>query len=943
MVRKLVIYFSLLTLQLLICSSIYAQKKGDAYLEGVVYDKSSGEPVIGATVFILKSNKVSTTNLDGSYSLLGLSPGQYKVEISCIGYQAIAIEDVVIEDGRNYLEIVIEESASFLDEVVVTSVRRMNSELAMIQTTRMADVVMSGVSGREITKSQDRNAAEVVKRIPGVSIINDRYIIVRGLPSRYNNVWLNNSAVPSTEADSRSFSFDILPSSQLESVMIVKSQSPDIPSDFSGGFVKITTGSMPEKSDFSITYGTGVNSVAHFNKHLVTKSSKTDFLGFDSGMRSLADFVPKRLDNYNSSLVADVTRGGFNNDWSVKEKSPLPDQRVSMFLNRAIKTTNRGDYGLSAALNYSMTSSFNKDMLNARFGVYNTILDEPEYIYKYTDNQYSQDVRVGAMLNLTYMNKKNKIEFRNLLNILGKNRYTTREGWQNVSQKYIQEKQEYIYSNRTTYTAQFAGKHDIGKNLLDWNLSYSYASMDQPDRRIINREQNMIYSDEHYGKMGIDQNEITRDFIELREHIISPAINFSREYNLKSGTTIDFKTGLLADLKSRDYNNRFFQYRYNRYNMPQDFEYRDVVNEIMIPQNYGADKLYIYEDTDNRNSYKGDHYNGAGYFSVKYSKGDFNIVAGARVEAGVMSLTSYNRIYEFTKENKDYDYFDIYPSINATYNLDKKNLVRVAYGKSVNRQEFRELSSSVYYDFNLFSDVKGNPDLKHATINNIDLRFEHYPSKGEYVTFALFYKNFKNPIEWTYLDAGGSYTYTFENADEANNWGVEADIKKDLAFIGLNNFSLGLNAAYVYSKVKFCKESSLERDRAMQGQSPYIINTSLFYDNRDLGLSAGLMYNRIGKRIVGIGRADTSSGGSINNDVPDTYELPRDLLDLSVSKKFGSKFEIKASLKDLLNQKIVFNQYPKYIDDNGSVNERSQIAKQFRPGSYFSLSFQVKF
>lgn len=942
MVRKLIIYFSLLALQFFLCSSIFAQKKGESYLEGVIYDKSSGEPVIGATVFILKLNKVASTDIDGSYSLTGLNPGQYKVEISCIGYQSIAIEDVVIGIGRNYLEIVIEESANFLEEVVVTSVRRMNSELAMIQTTRMADVVMSGMSGREITKSQDRNAAEVVKRIPGVSIINDRYIIVRGLPSRYNNVWLNNSAVPSTEADSRSFSFDILPSSQLESVMIVKSQSPDIPSDFSGGFVKITTGSMPDKSDFSITYGTGVNSVAHFNKHLVTKSSKTDFLGFDNGMRSLASFVPKRLDNYNSSLVSDVTKGGFNNDWSVKEKSPLPDQRVSMFLNRAYKTSSSAHFGVSAALNYSLTSNLNKDMLNARFGVYNTILDEPEYIYKYTDNQYSQDVRVGAMLNFTYMNKKNKLEFRNLLNLLGKNRYTTREGWQNVSQKYIQEKQEYIYTNRTTYTSQIAGKHNIGKDILDWNLSYSYASMDQPDRRIINREQNMIYSDENYGKMGIDQNEITRDFIELREHIVSPALNYSKEFYFNSGTTIDFKTGILADLKTREYNNRFFQYRYNRFNMPSDFEYSDVITQILIPQNYGANKLYIYEDTDNRNSYKGDHYNGAGYFSLKYSKGAFNIVAGARLEAGVISLTSFNRIYEFTKETKDYDYFDIYPSINATYNLNKKNLVRVAYGKSVNRQEFRELSSSVYYDFNLFSDVKGNPDLKQATINNVDIRFEHYPSKGEYVTLALFYKNFKNPIEWTYLDAGGSYTYTFENAKEANNWGVEADIKKDLAFIGLRNFSLGLNAAYVYSKVNFCKGTSLERDRAMQGQSPYIINSSLFYDNNKLGISAGLMYNRIGKRIVGIGRADTSSGGSINNDVPDTYELPRDLIDLSFSKRIGERFELKASLKDILNQNITFTQYPKYVDSNGSVNERSQIAKQFSPGAYFSLSLQVK-
>jgi outer membrane receptor protein involved in Fe transport len=265
----------------------------------------------------------------------------------------------------------------------------------------------------------------------------------------------------------------------------------------------------------------------------------------------------------------------------------------------------------------------------------------------------------------------------------------------------------------------------------------------------------------------------------------------------------------------------------------------------------------------------------------------------------------------------------------------------MAYGSSTNRQEFREVSSSVYYDFNLFSDVKGNPELKNATIHNVDIRYEYYPSNDEYITLALFYKYFINPIEWTYLDAGGSYTYTFENAKGAQNKGIEIDIKKNLGFLGIKELTLGLNAALISSKVDFDQSSSLERDRPMQGQSPYLVNASLFYDNQKLGLSAGLLYNRIGKRIVGIGRVDTGSGASVNNDVPDTYELPRDVVDFVLSKKIGKKIEVKASFKDILNQEILFEQYPKYIDNNGVLQQRSQLSKRFKPGANIFFGVQI--
>ncbi len=938
---SLTIRASIISLLLLMSFSLCAAQ-GAGVLEGVILDKSTGEPVIGATVLLPALKKGASADIDGKYRIDNLPAGIYKAEIAAISYTSVFVEDLEIHAGQNRFDIVLEESANMLNQVNITSVRRMNSEISVIMASRNASVVMSGMSGRQITKSQDRNAAEVVKRIPGVSVLNDRYIIVRGLPSRYNNVWINNASVPSTEADSRSFSFDMLPSSQLESIMIVKSQSAEIPSDFTGGFVKITTNGMGEKNQFVISYGLGVNTQTHFKDQIRIASSATDFLGFDNGTRGLSSIVPDRVDNRNANQVTEVTRNGFNENWHVKNNRAIPDQRLSLMINRVLRLKNRSTLGVNGTVNYTHSSQSYTDMQNARFGVYNTVNDTPEYIYNYTDNQYSTDSKVGGMLNVVWFNGNNKLELRQILNIMGKNRYTLREGWQNVSARYNQEKQEYLYTSRQTYTAQLAGDHSVGNANIDWNVGYSFAGMDQPDRRVINREENLIFGDDYYGQMAIDQNEITRDFVKLQEHIVNPAINIKIPLNFFKSNDTELKAGLLGEYKERDYRNRQFFYRYNRYNLPVDFVYRDVVSQILQPGNYSSDKLYVYEDTDNRNSYKGENISGAAYMSLKLTKGKFNLLAGLRAEAGRMILTSYDKIYDFTTVSKNYDFFDLCPSINASYNISKNDLIRVAYGKSVNRQEFRELSSSVYFDFNLFSDVKGNPSLKQATIHNIDLRFEHYPSNNEYVTLALFYKNFRNPIEWTYLDAGGSYTYTFENALAANNLGIEADIKRDLSFMNLKNFSVGLNAAYIYSKVKFDSTRSLERARAMQGQSPYLVNAALFYDNNDLGLSAAILYNRIGKRIVGVGRADTGSGASVNNDVPDTYELSRDIIDMSLSKNLWKNTEIKISAKDIFNQRIIFEQYPKYIDGNGVEHQRNQTAKSFRPGSSFIISVLFK-
>ena len=308
-----------------------------------------------------------------------------------------------------------------------------------------------------------------------------------------------------------------------------------------------------------------------------------------------------------------------------------------------------------------------------------------------------------------------------------------------------------------------------------------------------------------------------------------------------------------------------------------------------------------------------------------------------------MELISNSRDYEKSESSRHYKTDDVFPSLNTTYKINDQHQVRLSYGRSINRPEFREVSSSVYYDFDLASNVHGNTELKNCYVDNLDLRYEWYPSRGELISLAVFYKHFDSPIEWTYTVAGGTdLIYSYKNAKSANNYGVELDIRKNLGFIGLKDFSWSFNGALIKSKVQF-EKGAKEEDRPMQGQSPYLINTGIFYKNAPLKMDIALLYNRIGKRIIGVGRSEGSTGDDSNSRVPHSYEMPRNTIDFSLAKKFGEHLELKLNVRDLLAEKIYYKQFADVTYSDGSKKEVEEIARCYKPGRNIGLQAIYKF
>lgn len=910
-----------------------------ADIKGKVTDSTTGEPLIGATIQIDGTPKATATDIDGLFAFSGLDENaNYTLTIKYISYKTKKIDGVRAEAQPQVIEIKLTPDEQTLNEVTVTGVARKNTEIAVIQMTKSSPVIVSNVSAQEITKTQDTNAGEVIRRVPGVSLIDDKFVMVRGLSQRYNNVWINGGAVPSSEADSRAFSFDLIPSSQIDNMQIVKTPSPEYPADYTGGFITITTKDIPAENTAELSVGGNWNDITSFSDFKYAKGSGTDFLGFDSGMRGLNGGINATMNSIAGNGV-DLLNNGLNNDWRVRTMSPLGDLKLSASLGRRWKLGDR-QLGMIAAFNYSNEYRKYEDMQNNLYGVYDADKDQSNYLRYSVDDQYNHNVRLGAMLNFTLLSAdgNSKYQLKNIFNQIGNDRYTWREGLSAQSDN--ENSAEYYYRSRTTYNGQITGKHTFALDELDWSASYSYANRNVPDRR-----RYLINDALEPGVMQLTSpNDISREWTKLDEHIVSAAVNDKHEFKFGSFTP-SLKFGAYGEYRTRKYTTRDFIYNWNAASntLPDGFRQNDLSEMLSDESYFGADRLYLLEEQHMRNNYKGNNYLGAGYFAANIPLGKLNIYAGLRYEYDHMELITNTRDNAESPFSHNYEYSDLFPSVNTTYKINDKHQLRLSYGKTVNRPEFREVSPSVFYDFDLASDVQGNTDLKPCYIQNVDFRYEFYPSKGELISIAAFYKYFDSPIEWTYTVTGGtSLVYSYMNAKRANNYGIELDIRKDLSFIGLPGFSWSFNGALIKSRVKF-EEGSKEENRPMQGQSPYLVNTGIFYKNDKMQLDIALLYNRIGKRIIGVGRSEGTTSGNETLRVPDSYEMPRDVIDLSASKKFGKHWEVKLSIRDLLAQKVYYKQFADVHYSNGTSREVEQITRVYKPGRNIGVSAVYKF
>lgn len=332
-----------------------------------------------------------------------------------IGSAALLLAATLTAEGQTPADTTQTIQEQQLGSVSVVARRKKNTETAAITAERRALVVQNTVSAQLISRTQDKDASEVIRRIPGISLVDGKFVMVRGLSQRYNNVWINGAAVPSSEPDSRAFSFDIIPSSQIDNLAIVKSPAAEYPADYTGGFIMINTKDLPDRNGWQITVGTGVNDRSQFRPFSYAAGSCTDFLGFDRSMRPLNGGFNATLPTYAGTDNIDPLQTGLSNDWRIRSHNPLPDIKLGGVYSFQKRLDDKR-LGLLATLNYNNSYRTALNMENSLFGAYDATNNKPVYLRKSTDNQYTQESRLGGLLNLTLaMDNGTKYEWKTWL------------------------------------------------------------------------------------------------------------------------------------------------------------------------------------------------------------------------------------------------------------------------------------------------------------------------------------------------------------------------------------------------------------------------------------------------------------------------------------------------------------------------------------------------
>ncbi len=920
-------FFKLLLINLILggfANTLYAQQSA---LVGKVVDKASGETLIGLSVGIEGSQKGAATDLNGSYVIANLTPGKYSVTFRYLGYQTLTVDDIVIKPGApTNLNVSMEEAKQqALQEVVVKASFRSASVGALYAQQKNNISISSGIAADVIKQSPDKNTSEVMKRISGASVQDNKFIVVRGLSDRYNTAMLNNSVLPNTEVDRKAFSFDIIPSHLIDAITVNKTASADLPGDFSGGAVQVNTKDFPEAKMLNLSIGTSFNSQSTFKDFLAPMSVNKTLLGSYNSNRDLPANFPSKaaylaLPAQSNQRFA-ISKSLANN-WGYQQRTAgLGPNFQANFGNSKIFENNH-KLGTVLSLSYRYDERL-KDVDQIAYAGQN-VGD------RFNDQIYSYNTNIGGLANFAYAFGNNKLSFKNIYNRVLESKFTNRNGI-DESNETFNRTADYLLQ-RTLVSTQIGGEHLIAerhKSTADWTLSYANSNRKEPGFKRMEYSQGVASV-----PSGSSDPRLAGNFSSaLSENVYGAGTNltFPTQFFGKSNK---LKFGYLGQYKQRDFNARVIGFiRDQQFNNASALSLSQ--NLIFAPENIRPGGFVLDEITNGSDAYDANALSNAAYAMFDgFVAEKLRIGAGARVEHYQQRLTSADNAYAPIKV--DTSYLNLLPSINAIYNLTDKSSLRASASRTLGRPEFREIAPFAFYDFNKNVSVQGNPKLQQSSTYNFDIGFANYPATGEVFAVSAFFKSFDSPIEQALQLGTSGRTLGYTNAKSATLFGIEAEVRKSLKFIDekLSNFMFSANGSFIHSEVLVSKLVNKNGYRPLQGQSPYLINAGLQYlQSGKNGFGLSLLYNRIGKRIWAVGNVQDA----------DIYEHPRNVLDLQLSKKIAkSKAELKINYSDILNNKGIFYQDANQNGRYDAKLDHINIAERYGSSVSVSLSYSIR-
>ncbi|WP_304235560.1 TonB-dependent receptor [Jiulongibacter sediminis] len=909
-------------------------------VRGTIIDNSNGETLPFATVFVKEVQKGVNTDLDGVYSV-DLAPGTYTLEVTYVGYNNMTVQDVIIKDGEvNVLDIKMGNDAQVLQEVVVKATIVKNSESAILTMQRKSPNMMDGISKETFRKIGDNDAGGAIKRVTGVSVEGGKYVFVRGLGDRYTKTILNGLDIPGLDPDRNTIQMDLFPTNIIDNMTVTKTASPNLSGDFTGGIVDITTKDFPLEKSFNVSVGGSYNPSMHFNNNYIQGSkSSTDWLGFDNGLRSLPidsrQVVPS-IAKRDASLTTLTER--FTPDLGVLSgQSP-------MNFNASISTGNQVNLkkmtiGYNLAANYRNETEFYEEVqYNAFIKGFDPMTD---FEFEKNQAQYGSlgknNVLASGLAGVAVKFNRHKIALNALRIQNGESTAGkfTQETFIFNSSTLVQDNQE--YSERSISNLNLKGEHSFGQAdnfRIDWSLSPTISQIEDKDVRVT-----PFRLDE--GTYSIEPSEGAqpkRLFRSLKEIDYSGRLDFTKKFVTNYGDS-KLKFGVANTLKNRNY--EILQYVFNIRGQNQ-FDINGDANALLQPQNIWNKEtnmgVYVVGNFEPANTYDATQNIAAAYVMNEISLTEkLKAIYGLRVEKFDHYYTGQTNLGDEILDNeKINESLDFLPSANFVYALKEKTNLRLAVARTLARPSFKEASISQIYDALSDRTFIGNRNLVTTKIMNYDLRLEKFMDKGQMVSVSGFYKTFKDPIEVVAYSQAAPNNVQPRNVGMAQVLGGEFELRQNLGLKVANEMplSVGANLTVVYSLVEMNPneyESRLENarldeqvknTRQLQGQSPFIVNGYISYNQQESGIEANLSYNVQGKRlsVVGIGRN------------PDVFEMPFNSLNFKTAKRFGKaqKGSVSFSANNILNAKR-----QRFYE---GFNAASQVYDLFKPGRSMGLS-----
>ena len=916
-------------------------------ISGTVMDGEFNEPMAFANVLIKNTTKGTTSDFDGKYTI-DVEPGNYTVVFSYIGYQTIEISDVNIVASDDVI-VDVTLNTNSLETVVITTTVRKNTESAVLDLQKNSITLLDGLSAQGIKSSGASNIANAVKNVPGVSIQGGKYVYVRGLGDRYTKSILNGVDIPGLDPDRNTVQMDIFPTSILDNIIVVKSAAAEYAADFTGGVIDIVTKDFPTKANYSISIGTGYNPNMHFrDDYLSYTGSKTDFLGYDNGMRNLPinrnQSIPGTFEN--SSILTNMT-DKFNKELSAKQSNSGANFDFGFTAGNQYDV-GENKLGYQFSLSYKNQTQFYDDRIDGTFikDENNTSITELLGTRRSNGIEGKSNILLSTLAGIVYKRELAKYKL-NFLHI---------QNGESTAGLYNQEiaqagggsgfepikKDALLYTQRSITNILFGGQHSFseGEWKLNWKLSPSLSRVYDKDHRITPLQQ----SDN--GEFFISPSAASypiRIWRNLEELNVVGKLDVVRKYSFKERTA-KLKFGVSQTIKQRDFFIDDYTFTKSGTLQVQNGNSDNLLSEgnIWIPETDQGTHLVFGDLFEKSNAFDAIQNVIAAYVSTEFGVTEkLNAVVGLRTELFSSIYSGQNQAgTEVFKDEKIIDKLDFFPSANLIYGLNDNINLRMSYSRTTARPSFKEASKSQIFDPITNRLFIGNINLDPSYINNFDARAEFFGQNSEMIAFSVFYKDFTDPIELTFYESAPDQL-TPRNLGNASVVGLEFEFRKSLGFIdnSLEKLKFNVNASYIDSSLTMFEDEfnrrvnaardgeRVENKRELQGQSPYLINTGLNYTDSEIGLQTGLFFNVQGKTLEVVG----------TGIVPDVYTVPFNSLNFTLNKKFGpeKKSTVDVKVSNILNSKR------KSVYE--SFNASDQIFTQLNPGTEFSIGYSYSF